>query len=329
MSRVDEAMRRAAEPVDATEPAVDAEPLAGVSAAINEDPIELAREHFPIEMGEHRRHSRAAASHRSRQSPGPPHSSHAESAVARNDSAASVPLLERIDESLAQKIVIDQTMMATSREQYRRLAATLHHAQTATGLRVVMIASAAPGEGKTLTTANLGLTFSESYRRSVLLIDADLRRPALHKVFGTDNASGLTEGLMEPAERRLPVRTITERLALLQAGRPSSDPMAGLTSDRMRRLIAEARESFDWIVIDSPPVGLLPDANLLAAMVDGVVIVVKAGGTSYELVNRAIETVGRTRILGIVLNRAEAASQRYGYDYKGYYGAVGTERLSE
>lgn len=328
MSRVDEAMRRAAERVDTTEPAVDAERSAGVGAAMTGDPVELGAEHYPIEMRERRHHPRDAASHWSRQSQGPRHSTHAESAVERNKSSAAVPLLERIDESLAQKIVIDQSMMATSREQYRRLAATLHHAQTATGLKVVMIASAAPAEGKTLTAANLALTLSESYKRNVLLIDADLRRPALHKIFGTDNASGLTEGLMAAAERRLPVRAITERLALLQAGRPSSDPMAGLTSDRMRRLIAEARESFEWIVIDSPPVGLLPDANLLAAMVDGVIMVVKAGGTSYELVNRALETVGRSRILGIVLNRAEAASYGYGYDYNEYYGTRGTERVS-
>jgi protein-tyrosine kinase len=328
MSRVDEAMRRAAERVETPEPPVDAEPSAGVGAALAADPIELAAEHYPIEMRERRTHPRDVASHWSRQSSGPPPSTQVESAVARNESSTSVPLLERIDGSLAQKIVIDQSTMAASREQYRRLAATLHHAQTATGIKVVMIASAAPAEGKTLTAANLALTFSESYRRNVLLIDADLRRPALHTVFGTDNASGLTEGLIAPIERRLPVRAITGRLGLLQAGRPSSDPMAGLTSDRMRRLIGEARESFDWIVIDSPPVGLLPDANLLAAMVDGVVMVVKAGETSYELVNRAIETVGRSRVLGIVLNRAEAASYGYGYSYHtGYYGATGTERV--
>jgi capsular exopolysaccharide synthesis family protein len=322
-------MRRAAERVDTPEPPVDAEPSAGIGAAGAPDPIELAGEHYPIEMRERRHHPRDVASHWSRQSLGPPPSTPVESAVERKQSPASVPLLERIDGSLAQKIVIDQSMMATSREQYRRLAATLHHAQTATGLKVIMIASAAPAEGKTLTAANLALTFSESYRRNVLLIDADLRRPALHTIFGTDNASGLTEGLTAPTERRLPVRAITERLGLLQAGRPSSDPMAGLTSDRMRRLIVEARESFDWIVIDSPPVGLLPDANLLAAMVDGVVMVVKAGATSYELVNRAIEMVGRARILGVVLNRAEVAPYGYGYDYyNGYYGTGGTERLS-
>ena len=228
-------------------------------------------------------------------------------------------LIERIDRALAGKVVVDARMMATSREQYRRLAGTLHHAQTANGLKVVMIASAAPAEGKTLTAANLALTFSESYKRTVLLIDADLRRPALHKVFGTDNARGLTEGLIAPEESKLPVRQVSERLALLQAGQPSADPMAGLTSERMLRVIAEARDAFDWVIVDSPPVGLLPDANLLGAMIDGAVMVVKAGSTPYDLVQRAIEAIGRDRILGVVLNRAETAPHGYGYSSYGSY----------
>ena len=222
-------------------------------------------------------------------------------------------LIERIDRALAEKVVVDARMMSTSREQYRRLAGTLHHAQTANGLKVVMVVSAAPAEGKTLTAANLALTFSESYKRTVLLIDADLRRPSLHKVFRTDNARGLTEGLTAPEESKLPVRQVSERLALLQAGQPNGDPMAGLTSERMRRVISEAREAFDWVIIDSPPVVLLPDANLLGAMVDGAVMVVKAGSTPYDLVQRAIEAIGKDRILGIVLNRAETAAHAYPY----------------
>jgi Mrp family chromosome partitioning ATPase len=96
--------------------------------------------------------------------------------------------------------------------------------------------------------------------------------------------------------------------------------MAGLTSERMRRVISEAREAFDWVIIDSPPVVLLPDANLLGAMVDGAVMVVKAGSTPYDLVQRAIEAIGRDRILGIVLNRAETAVHTYGYpSYSSYY----------
>ena len=85
--------------------------------------------------------------------------------------------------------------------------------------------------------------------------------------------------------------------------------MAGLTSDRMRRVIDEAREAFDWVIVDTPPVGLLTDANLLASMVDGAVLVVKAEHTPYQLVQRAVDALGRNRILGVVLNRAQRAAR--------------------
>ncbi len=120
---------------------------------------------------------------------------------------------------------------ASSREQYRRLAAALHHAQEATGVKVVMIASAVAGEGKTLTAANLALTFSESYQRVVLLIDGDLRRPSLHRMFKIDVESGLTDALgVGRTSRSWPSIELSDRLTILPAGRPNSDPMAGLTS---------------------------------------------------------------------------------------------------
>ena len=105
-------------------------------------------------------------------------------------------LFESLDATLAQKIVVDQNIMPVSREQYRRLAATLHHAQEDAGVKVVLVASAVVGEGKTLTASNLALTLSESYQRTVLLIDGDFRRPALHIVFNIDAPSGLSEGLI-------------------------------------------------------------------------------------------------------------------------------------
>jgi capsular exopolysaccharide synthesis family protein len=230
-------------------------------------------------------------------------------------------LLERIDDTLAKKVVIDDSMVPASREQYRRLAAALHHGQSADALKVVMIASAVQSEGKTLTATNLALTFSESYKRSVLLIDADLRRPTLHTVFRVDNSSGLSDGLSSFEELRLPVRQVSQKLALLPAGKPSADPMSGLTSHRMRRVIEEARQAFDWVIIDTPPVVLLPDANLLGAMVDAAVLVVKAGSTSYDLVNRAVAAIGRERVVGVVLNRAQGAPLTADYGYYSYYGA--------
>jgi capsular exopolysaccharide synthesis family protein len=235
-------------------------------------------------------------------------------------------LFERLDATLAQKIVVDQNIMPVSREQYRRLAATLHHAQEDAGVKVVLVASAVVGEGKTLTASNLALTLSESYQRTVLLIDGDFRRPALHIVFNIDAPSGLSEGLMAVVEQKLPLYRVSQRLTILPAGKPSSDPMAGLTSNRMRRVIQEARDAFDWVIIDTPPVGLLPDANLLATMVDGAVLVVRANSTPYHQVMRAIDALDRNRLLGVVLNSVTSANGS-SHNYYSYYHGARTQTL--
>ena len=327
MSRVDEALRRAAEtageanplPSGDTPTVTGAEPL-GTEA--------LAREPFPLEMPERRVAIRPTSQAQfstepvtlsefpSQQPPPPPAAPPPPQSVLE-----SAPVGDLITTTLAEKVVIDQNISPASREQYRRLAATLHHAQAASAVKVVMIASAVQSEGKTLTATNLALTFSESYQRSVLLIDADLRRPTLHTVFGLMNTSGLTDGLIGKDAQRLRVVQVSPRLSILTAGRPSSDPMAGLTSDRMKRVIDESRAAFDWVIIDTPPVVLLPDANLLGAMADVAVLVVKAGSTSFDLVSRALGAIGRDRVIGVVLNRAEEPSHTHGYGYYSYYGA--------
>lgn len=305
MSRIDEALRRAAEEAARQGKVVERpEELAGPATDVET----LAREPFPLEMG--RRRSAAATA-------APPMASHREAALppaapARERRALSVA---PVAAAHAEKLVIGPEMLPASREQYRRLAGTLHHAQAAHGLKVVMIASAVQGEGKTLTAANLALTFSESYQRRVLLIDADLRRPAQHTIFRVSNAAGLSD-LMSSDQEHVFAREVSPRLALLPAGPPTSDPMAGLTSDRMRRVIDEARERFDWVIIDTPPVVLLSDANLLSAMADGAVLVLKAASTPYELVERAIAGLGRDRILGVVLNQAELQRHSYGNYYE-------------
>ena len=234
-------------------------------------------------------------------------------------------LFERMDSRLAEKVVVDRDMQPASREQYRRLAAVLHDAQGTDGVRVVMLASAVSGEGKTLTAANLALTISESYQRRVLLIDADLRKPALHNIFKLDTASGLSEGLKSGGAAKLVVRQISDHLWLLPAGRPNSDPMAGLTSERMQLLIKEASETFDWVIIDTPPLVILPDANLLASMVDAAVLVVRADSTPHHLVKRAADAIGHKRVLGVVLNQAQVTHLPYGGYYDDYYFAGSAE----
>lgn len=234
-------------------------------------------------------------------------------------------LLQHVDSNLATKTVVDDTMQPASREQYRRLAAGLHQAQRSNGYKVVMVASALAGEGKSLTASNLALTLSESYRRNVLLVDGDLRRPSLHVVFQVPGAPGLSDGLIASEEPKLPLHRLSPRLTVLPAGRPTSDPIGALTSERMRRLIDEAREVFDWVIIDTPPIGLLTDASLMSSMADGVVLVVKAESTSYEMVNRAVDLLGRDRLMGVVLNRATEMPHRSSYDYSKYYYSGGQQ----
>ena len=239
-----------------------------------------------------------------------------------NEPAERVPTVGTDALRKNSKTVLQPDAPPLAIEQYRRLAAVLHRAQQQNGTRILMVASAVPGEGKTLTACNLALTLSQSYRRRVMLIDADLRRPTTHLVLQLPNVSGLNEALKAHGSWKPPVYEISSHLSVLTAGKPNPDPMSGITSDAMRRLLQWSAESSDWVVVDTPPVGLLPDAHLLGPMVDAVVMVIAAGHAPYRLVQRAVETIGRERIIGVVLNRIEAAAigQTYGYHAYGYYG---------
>jgi capsular exopolysaccharide synthesis family protein len=235
-------------------------------------------------------------------------------------------LVERMTATLSRKVVIDRDTDPASKEQYRRLAASLHAAQATAHLKVVMVASAVASEGKSLTAANLALTLSESYQKNVLLIDGDLRRPSQHAVFGLDCSPGLTDGLRS-VESRVVLHHVTPHLTLLTAGELTTDPMAVLTSERMARLVQEARETFDWVVIDTPPVGLISDANLLAEAADGALLVVRAESTPYDIVQRAVAMLGRDRVLGVVLNQAREFNAP-GYKYDSYYHAAPRDPLT-
>ena len=238
----------------------------------------------------------------------------------RTPEAAEAPRFREFSSQHADKLIVSTSMSAPLREHYRQLGATLHHAQAETGLKVVMVSSALPEEGKTLTATNIALTLSESYQRNVLLIDADLRRPSLYEVFQLPKVFGLSEALSSAQDRPISLVQVSQRLSVLLAGAPDSDPMSKLTSDRMKRLIAEASAAFEWVIIDTPPVAILTDAKLLGAMVDTALLVVRAGRTPAALVERAVEAIGRDRIMGVVLNRAEVRhNNRDNSYYASYY----------
>ena len=203
-------------------------------------------------------------------------------------------------------------------EQYRRLAAALVQANVERDIKVVMIASSVGGEGKSLTAANLAVTLARSFGRQTLLIDADLRAPRLHEIFHVPNTSGLGDWLRSGGNAGAATVQLLPGLTLLTAGRPTGDPMAGLTSAGMKALMKVASDAFDFVIIDTPPATLVPDAGILAELADASVLVIRANSTPHAQIERAVATLGRDRILGTVLNRADkAAAGRYGYGYPG------------
>jgi capsular exopolysaccharide synthesis family protein len=245
------------------------------------------------------------------------------------DFAAAVPAPSAVTDASSQrrikfgagdrdKLVVGENPDPAVVEQYRHLAAAFHQAQKVSGVRTVTVTSALPSEGKTLTATNLALTLSESYQRRVLLIDADLRRPRMREMFGLPVSAGLTDALTSARGDRLPVHHVTSNLWVLTAGRMVPDPMSLLVSPSMKQLIENARESFDWVIVDTPPIAILPDANLLSAMIDTALMVVAARSTPYPMVQRAVEAIGARRILGVVLNRAEKIGPTGSYNYYGY-----------
>jgi capsular exopolysaccharide synthesis family protein len=222
------------------------------------------------------------------------------------------------DAAFEGKLVVGEAAPALSVEQYRRLAAAMHELQQERDLKTLMVTSALPREGKTLTVTNLALTLSNSYARRVLLIDADLRRPSVHEVLNLPNTAGLSEALRSD-RAEFPLRRASSRLTVLTAGKADNNPMALLTSERMQQLLEESAARFDWVLLDAPPVGFMPDAGLLAAMTRAILFVISAGSTPYQLVQRATAELGRDSIVGTVLNRIEDANiPATGY-YRQYY----------
>lgn len=207
-------------------------------------------------------------------------------------------------------------------EQYRQLAHTVRRLRSDSEGVALAITSALPEEGKTLTTLNLAASLAQSYRGRVLIVEADLRRPSIVSVLGLPpSREGLSDWLATPAENDWPVVALTPRLSLVPAGELAADPVTLLTSRRLASRLTAARSQFDWILVDTPPVGLLCDAGELSDSLKGFLLVVAASRTPYTAVQRAIATLGRDRILGLIFNRAKD-SARDETKYADYYRAV-------
>ena len=203
-------------------------------------------------------------------------------------------------------------------EQYRSLRTRLKRLEAGRDLRTIAITSPSKGDGKSLTAANLALTMAQEVQQRVLLIDADLRRPSVHRLFGIDDGPGLAEVLMNVADLEHTLIWLAEhQLTLLPAGVPPAHPGELLGGATMRRVLDTLRTRFDRIIIDVTPVAPLADLHILAPLVDGLLMIVRAGITSKPAIERALAGLDTAKVLGLVLNETGGGGTE-GYNYEGY-----------
>lgn len=208
-------------------------------------------------------------------------------------------------------------------EAYRSLRTNVQFAGLDQPCRTIVITSSSAGEGKTTTVANFGIVVAQAGSR-VCLIDSDLRRPTLHRMFGLNNARGLSSALLEgKAFREIAQQTRVPNLWILTSGPLPANPAELVGSKRMREYMDAATADFDLIICDTPPIISVSDGVALAAQCDGVIIVVRAGAIPDEVVRRAIGQIEAVhgRVLGVLLNSINLRRDSYYYDYYRYYHA--------
>ena len=240
-----------------------------------------------------------------------------------------VPFLGMVPKVAAGRALLSGDVPHTFGEAFRSLRTALAFSNGATSGRVIVVTSSQPLEGKTTTATNLAIALALGGEK-VLLVDADLRRPNLHKTLGIDNPIGLSHLLTGQASPRDAVRmTSTPSLWVMTAGQVPPNPSELLASDRMKKLLDPAHGWFDWVIVDTPPVLAVTDAVILAPLAAGVAFVIRSEMTPRRHVRRALETLmtGQPKLHGIVLNGVDLErnkyyySRYYGYEHTQYYKA--------
>jgi non-specific protein-tyrosine kinase len=199
-------------------------------------------------------------------------------------------------------------------EAYRSLAANLQFAYSDRQLQTIGITSSAAGEGKSTTVANLAIALAQTGRR-LIIVDADLRRPGQHTLFGLDREEGLTNVLLGE-NAQLPLRdTPVAGVRLLTSGPMPANPLEVLGSRRFDQVLALARAQADFVLVDTPPAGALADAAVLAPRLEGMLLVVSAGRTRRDMARRAREQLERVNanLLGVVLTDVRTDDKLYRY----------------
>jgi capsular exopolysaccharide synthesis family protein len=226
-------------------------------------------------------------------------------------------------ESYPEKLITRQPEHSSAGEAYRMLRSNVQFVANGTPLQTLLVTSPGPVEGKSITLANIGVVFAQNGLRT-LLVDSDLRRPMLHRIFQLPNRTGLSNVLLAPVtqvNQAVIQSTGVANLQVITSGPIPPNPSELVGSARMSQVVAELRDLADVVIFDSPPVLSATDAALLANRLDGTLLVAESGRTRREAALRAVEQLQRAgaNLIGGVLNRLQKKTGGYYYHYYDHY----------
>ena len=210
--------------------------------------------------------------------------------------------------------VMEKAPKSIDAEAYRSLRSNIEYSSFDDEYRVIVVTSSVPGEGKSTTAGNLAIALAQSGNK-VLLVDCDMRKPSIHKKFKISNAAGTAELLLRKKLFEEVANKYNENLTIITAGKIPPNPSEMLASRAMTAFIEEMKKEFKYIILDTPPLQAVTDAQVLSTKADGVLLVVRAGSTKKELVSNSVDLIKKVhgKVIGTVLNGVENKKNNYYY----------------
>ena len=212
--------------------------------------------------------------------------------------------------------IVEKKPKSVAAEAYRSLRTNIQYSSFDNKYQTLVVTSANPGEGKTTVAGNLALALAQGESK-VVLVDCDMRRPSIHKTFKISNTYGISDLLVGNKKLESVAHKYNDNLTIVPSGKIPPNPAEMLGSKAMTAFLEEMKKHFDYIVLDTPPLQAVTDAQILSTKVDGSLIVVRAGVTKKDAVHNAVSIINKVNgnIIGTVLNGADNSKDKYYYYY--------------
>lgn len=221
-------------------------------------------------------------------------------------------------------LIVERKPKSIEAEAYRSLRTNIQYSSFDKKYQTLVVTSANPGEGKSTVSGNLALVLAQGESK-VLLVDCDMRRPSVHKKFRISNTYGISDLLVGNKKMESVAHKYNDNLTIVPSGKIPPNPAEMLGSKAMTAFLEEMKKHFDYIVLDTPPLQAVADAQILSTKVDGSLIVVRAGVTKKDAVHNAVSIINKVNgnIIGTVLNAADNSKDKYYYYYGNEEGRTG------